>query len=286
MGAFARSFALSHSILTWDGRKGQPVSQAAARDARYGLLLAHARAVGATHLLTAHTLDDQAETLMLRLAAGSGLSGLGGMRREVARGDVLHARPFLHLPKTRLVATCRERSWPFVEDPSNAHTRFARVRWRQTIMPLLASEGLDAVRLGRLGERLARADEALDQAADFAFSRFARHGRAEMILDFATLSLEAEEIALRVLQRALARPGPESRHLRLERLEECLSALLQARAGGTSVRRTIAGRLLTLDANGMLTIAVEGTRRRGRGGAVTQIDIPDGPSLGREPGRA
>ena len=223
---------------------------------------------------------------MLRLAAGSGLSGLGGMRREVARGDVLHDRPFLHLPKTRLVATCRERSWPFVEDPSNAHTRFARVRWRQTIMPLLASEGLDAVRLGRLAERLARADEALDQAADSAFSRFARHGRAEMILDFAALSLEAEEIALRVLQRALARPEPASRHLRLERLEECLSVLLQARAAGTSVRRTIAGRLLTLDANGMLTISVEGTRRRGRGGAVTQIDIPDGPSLGREPGRA
>jgi tRNA(Ile)-lysidine synthase len=291
VGELARKLDVSHAILTWTGEKGPRVSQDEARGARYRLLLAHAREIGATHLVTAHTLDDQAETLLIRLAAGSGLSGLAGMRREVARGGVRHVRPFLEIPKARLVATCRERGWPFVTDPSNADPRFSRARWRH-LMPALAAEGLDATRLGRLAERLARADKALDRAADAAFARTAAGSETGLRLDLRALRGEPEEIALRVLRRALGDRslqrdgGSERTHLRLERLEECFDALMRAQAGGLAIRRTLAGCLLRLDGSGTLTISREGVRRRGRREVVTPIENRDPASLGRGPGAA
>ncbi|MBM0207282.1 tRNA lysidine(34) synthetase TilS [Micromonospora sp. STR1s_5] len=179
-----------------------------ARRARYRLLVAHAREIGATYLATAHTLDDQAETLLMRLAAGSGLSGLAGMRREVERQGIRHVRPFLHVRKARLVVTCRLRGWSYVEDSSNIDPRFARVRWRNSIMPMLAAEGLDAERLGRLAARLARANDALDQVSEAVFARVASRQAGIVILDLALLAAEPLELALRVLRRALAAATP------------------------------------------------------------------------------
>jgi tRNA(Ile)-lysidine synthase len=291
IGVLARKLGIPHAILTWTGEKRPRVSQDEARRARYRLLLAHAHQIGATHLVTAHTLDDQAETLLIRVAAGSGLSGLAGMRREVARGGVRHVRPFLGLAKARLLATCRERGWPCVTDSSNLDPRFSRARWR-SLMPALAAEGLDATRLGRLAERLARADEALDRAADAAFARTAAGSETGLRLDLRALRGEPEEIALRVLRRALGhrsleRDGrSEPTRLRLERLEECFDALMRAQAGGLPARRTLAGCLLRLDGSGTLTIAREGVRRRGRREVVTPIDDQDRASLGRGPGAA
>src|SRR6202023_1127625 len=66
--------------LRWSGQKPKTGLQQAARIARYGLLAAFARTVRANHILTAHTLDDQAETVLIRMCRGSGISGLGGMR--------------------------------------------------------------------------------------------------------------------------------------------------------------------------------------------------------------
>lgn len=287
---FAAHLGVPHTILTWSGRKAETVSQEAARQARYRLLVDHARDIGATDLATAHTLDDQAETLMMRLAAGSGLSGLVGMRREVARGGIRHVRPLLPFSKARLLATCREHGWPFAEDPSNADPRFARVRWRRELLPLLSREGLDAGRLGRLAERLSRADEALDHAARGVFDRAARRCGADLVLDARDLAREPREIVLRVLMRAVKDRAPGTAegaqaHLRLERLEECLEALLLGLRSGLSVRRTLAGRLLHLDRKATLTVSPEGVRRRGKREAVTAIAIPEAGSLGRGPGR-
>ena len=90
-----------------------------------------------------HTRDDQAETVLMRLAAGSGPAGLAGMRAErvLAPGIVL-GRPFLHLPKATLVAWCEARGIPYVRDPSNADPRFARGRLRAA-WPVLAARRPD-----------------------------------------------------------------------------------------------------------------------------------------------
>ncbi len=77
----------------------------AARKGRYALLLGHARAIEASHLVTAHTLDDQAETVLMRMASGTGLGGLGAMRPNVKRGHVGASAP---LPRGSEIAGARD----------------------------------------------------------------------------------------------------------------------------------------------------------------------------------
>src|SRR6185312_1204219 len=131
------------------------------------LLARAARREGATHILTAHTRDDQAETLLMRLLRGSGITGLSAMARESARDGVILVRPLLSLPKTRLVATLKRAGIGYADDPTNRDTAFARPRLR-AMLPLLAAEGGDARGLARLASRLARANAAVEVLTDGA----------------------------------------------------------------------------------------------------------------------
>src|SRR5262249_20590422 len=143
-----------------------------ARIARYRLLSETARKSGATHVLTAHTLDDQGETVLFRIARGSGVSGLGAMARVTPLGRLFLVRPFLEVSKARLIATLRIAGVPFAEDPSNSDPRFTRARLR-ALMPELAGEGLSPERLARLARRMRRADAAIEAMVDAA-SRFSQ----------------------------------------------------------------------------------------------------------------
>jgi tRNA(Ile)-lysidine synthase len=260
----AALLSLPHRTLAWSGQKPVTGIQEAAREARYRLLVEHAREARASHLVTAHTLDDQAETVMMRLSRGSGLSGLAGMRRSTDRQGIRHVRPLLGLPKSHLLDHCRRNGWHFVTDPSNADERYARVRWRR-LMPLLAAEGLTAERLARFAERAAQADEALDLKAREALD----HG--EPIFEAGTLSFQARslmdepfEIALRVLELALTRAGLDLDNSRLHRLEACTERLRQAAGAGEALSLTIAGAHLRLTQAGQVFVGPEPPRLRGR----------------------
>jgi tRNA(Ile)-lysidine synthase len=260
----AVALGFTHRILTWTGEKPQTGLQEAAREARYRLLVQCAREAGASHLLTAHTLDDQAETIMMRLARGSGLKGLAGMRGERDREGISHARPLLDLPKTALLDLCRENAWSFITDPSNANERFARVRWR-ALLPLLAAEGLTAARLARLAERVAQADEALDaKARDALADAKPEHDGNAFSFDAACLADEPFEIALRVLALALERIGLPLDNARLARLETGTGRLRGALRAGEGLRMTLAGALIELDRTGRLVLSPEPPRSRGR----------------------
>ena len=117
VGAWARECGFAHAVLRWEGRKPTTRIQESARTARYALLHARMREIGARLLITAHTLDDQAETVLMRMAHGSGIAGLAGMRPLSARDGLIQARPFLSIPKPRLLATCRVNDWPFFAGP-------------------------------------------------------------------------------------------------------------------------------------------------------------------------
>ncbi len=258
----AAALGFPHRILVWTGEKPGAGLQEAAREARYGLLVQLAREAGASHLVTAHTRDDQAETVLMRLAKGSGLKGLAGMRRERDRDGIVHARPLLDWPKSALLELCRQNGWAFVTDPSNADERFARVRWRG-LMPRLAQEGLTANRLARLAERAAQADEALDIKARQALEAAKPEaGEGGFAFRPACLTEEPFEISLRILEQALDRAGFENG--RLHRLETCLERLRAAIGAGEGLRLTIAGALLHLDRAGRLVIGPEPPRLRGR----------------------
>src|SRR5580692_6367322 len=163
----AQSLELEHRTMRWKGEKPKTGVPAAARRERYRLLAQAARGAGATHILTAHTRDDQAETLLMRLLRGSGIAGLAAMARESEREGVLLARPFLDVSKAQLIATLRKAQIGFTDDPTNRDTHFTRPRIR-AVMPVLAAEGGDARNLARLASRLARANAAIEILVDGA----------------------------------------------------------------------------------------------------------------------
>lgn len=241
-----------HAVLRWEGAKPAARIQEAARAARYGLLAERARSVGATHLVTAHHADDQAETVLMRLAAGSGIGGLAGMREQTLRDGLIHVRPLLDVPKSALAALCRSRGLPVVADPSNADTRFARARLRRA-MPLLQAEGLTAARLTRLAARAARADEALQAMSETVLGTAGIHVTDCLVrLDWREAASAPAEIRLRVLLASLRRARAAA--VKLEAAESLLADIDAACAGGRRLRRTIAGRMVTLMAGGVMTI--------------------------------
>jgi tRNA(Ile)-lysidine synthase len=248
----AASFGIAHLTLRWSGSKPSSGLPAAARAARYALLAGAARKAGASHVLTAHTRDDQAETFLMRLARGSGLAGLAAMSRYSVRGDVAIVRPLLDVPKGRLIATLAKAKVSFADDPTNRDTAFTRPRWRK-LMPELAREGVDARTIARLVSRLARANEALDAVVQRAEASLVRYdGRRWTIEANAFLTLP-DEIRLRLLHRAIDRAGHEG-PAELGKVETLLDGLLRAIAATHPFRRTLAGAVVAF-ARG--TVAIE-----------------------------
>jgi tRNA(Ile)-lysidine synthase len=279
----ARALGVPHRILRWEGKKPSTGLQQAARAARYRLLAAAARKAKAVCILTAHTLDDQAETVLIRMTRGSGLTGLGAMARvaPVPAGEdceIVLVRPLLDIPKARLVATLDQAKIDSFDDPSNRDPRFTRARLRD-VMPTLAREGLDARGLALLAARLRRADKAIEGAVDVAAAALSEgpwpeHG--PIGFDGERFARLPAEVALRLLGRAISHAGNEGpvQLGKLEALYEalaCFSAkagpgrdprspfcwpgdarqagLGSVKAGETPrLRRTLAGALVTLTA--------------------------------------
>jgi len=244
----AARLKLEHRTVRWSGRKPATGLQEGARAARYRLLVAAARREGARHILTGHTLDDQAETVLFRLARGSGLGGLAGMARTSALDQMTLIRPLLDIPKARLVATLDATKVPFLEDPSNRDSRFARARLRE-LAPALAREGLDAQRLAKLARRLGRAEQALARATEQALAHLCRQASAQarqMVLDARGFSELPAEIALRALGHAIGEIGREG-PVKLGKLETLLAAVLESGTKRTRMRRTLAGAMITAD---------------------------------------
>lgn len=259
----AAALGQPHAILPWTGPKPTSRIQEKARAARYALLAAHARDIGAGHIVTAHHADDQAETILLRLGRGSGLGGLAGMRHLTALApDLWLARPLLHLTKATLVAFCRENAIAYIDDPTNLDPAYARTRLRSQA-PALAALGLDTPGLSRLARRLARADDALEFEADRVES-FLQPTRAPGSYAVALDGVcnIAPEIALRLVRRAVAHVVPGAA-LRLERLESLSDALWTALTERRPHRATLAGTLVRLDGAGLLQVTHEPPRRRG-----------------------
>ncbi len=253
----AATLGLQHRTLRWTGPKPKTGLPQAARHARYALLAAAARKAGAFHILTAHTLDDQAETVLIRMSRGSGVTGLAAMAREApvpgdGTGDVTLVRPLLEVPKARLIATLRAARIAFADDPTNRDPRFTRARLRG-LMPLLAEEGLDAPRLALLARRLKRADTAIEVAVDRAHTETTADLGVPGAYDAAAFARLPAEIALRLLGRAVASLGDEG-PVELGKLEALKEALDAAQKEGTGrFRRSLAGALVTL-ARGKITI--------------------------------
>ncbi len=242
VAAQAQALGFSHDILTWAGDKPLTGVQDAARIARYSLLADFAAATGAnpTAVVTAHTLDDQAETVLMRLARGSGTDGLAAMRPErvldAARGVFL-ARPLLGLSKAQLMSDLTARGGAYLEDPSNSNDRFERVRLRQ-IEPHLREAGLTAGMLALTAQRSARARDALEAAtSDLADRVLNFNGGAFARLDAALFLSAPEDLQIRLMTRVLRAYGGAAPEASLAQIEQLTRLLAQP----GSVRTTLGG---------------------------------------------
>jgi tRNA(Ile)-lysidine synthase len=245
----ASRLGVRHRTLRWTGEKPTAGLPEAARDVRYRLLAAAARGAGATHVLTAHTRDDQAETVLMRMARGSGLTGLAGMPHETRIEDVRLTRPLLTVPKARLIATLAAVGMSFADDPTNRDPRFTRARLRG-LLPVLAAEGLDAGRLVLLARRLRRADETIELAVDLAVEALFESPwpeRGPITTDAERFFRLPTEVALRLLGRAIIQVGDEG-PVQLAKLEMLYEMLCEAasKPGPVRLRRTLAGALIGL----------------------------------------
>jgi tRNA(Ile)-lysidine synthase len=198
---------IAHRILAWRGAKPRTGIQAAARDARYHLLDAACRSLGALHLLLAHTRDDQAETVLLRLAAGSGPHGLAAMPAVQETAALRILRPLLGVARDRLRATLQDRGQDWIEDPSNRDERFARIRVRRLLAAMPGAEehaAAIASAAQELGRFRARQERAIAGVLARAVAIFPE-GCAR--LDIAALAAAPPEIGWRALAALLATIG-------------------------------------------------------------------------------
>ncbi len=238
VGQWATSFGLPHHTLRWSGPKPATGLQAAARTARYDLLLdaaldaapafgANGRAM--TAIVTAHTADDQAETVVMRLARGSGVDGLAaipplGRYARLAPSGLVEAiaiaRPLLAVSRDRLIATLTAAGIPFVDDPSNRDTRFERVRVRQAL-GLLEDLGVTRTALTRTASRLRTAKAALDDATDrLALRALSRIIEVVTVINRDLVAREPDAIGVRLLRRVLAGTGGVAAQAELSAVED------------------------------------------------------------------
>ncbi len=239
--ATAARLGLECHVLRWRGKKPQSGIQQAARQARYGLMGEWCAAHGAA-LATAHNMEDQAETLLMRLARGSGLRGLAAMAPQGALEgrSVVLLRPFLGVARARLEATLRAFGMNWVEDPSNADEGFERVRIRRLLADL-AEAGIAAPALARSAARLGRAEAALEHFAGAATKAdLSCHDTGWGELKLEPFRARPAEIRIRVLSAlvsAFGAGGP----VRLAAVEDLDAWLRTAAATGAGHGRTLGG---------------------------------------------
>ncbi|MEN8174897.1 MAG: tRNA lysidine(34) synthetase TilS [Pseudomonadota bacterium] len=186
--------------------------EAAAREARYGAF--RQQMAEGDMLLTAHHLDDQAETLLLRLMRGSGVRGLGAMPRLRRFDPGWHSRPLLTQPRGALESYAREHGFEWITDASNRDDRFDRNYLRHRVLPVLRRRwpAIDRV-LGRAAELAREADALISEVVDQDLERMARGNRLDLAA-WESLSGERQRAVLRHWLDSLQLPVPDSHRLR------------------------------------------------------------------------
>ncbi|MEY2709851.1 MAG: hypothetical protein RL031_724 [Actinomycetota bacterium] len=219
--------------------------EADARSARYTALDSVAHAFGASQIFLGHTRDDQAETVLLGLARGSGTRSLSGM--AVVNGK--YARPLLNLTREQTVAACAEAELQPWNDPHNENEKFTRVKVRNKVLPVMESEigpGIAAA-LSRSAAILRDDADALDEMAQAVISRVDLKD-----LDCAALAELPRAIRSRILRAAIYAAGAPSGSISADHLAAVEALVTSWRGqgeaslpGGVKVAR-ISGRLSLL----------------------------------------
>ncbi len=209
-----RTLGVAHQTLHWRGWDGTGNLQNAARDARYGLMRDWAQALGLEAVALGHTAEDQAETVLMRLARRAGVDGLSAMSDHSLRNGVVWLRPLLNQRRGALQAYLAARGVSWVSDSSNVDLRFDRVKARAALVAL-QDLGIGIAELSEVARNMADARTALRSLAQDGLLACARPVHGGVKIDIATLEALPNETQRRVWNHALgwinARPYPPRR---------------------------------------------------------------------------
>ncbi len=240
----AKHLGLPVQIVRAGQIAGRGNLQAAAREVRYALLADAARAAGHDTIVTAHHRDDQAETLLMRLARGSGVYGLAAMAHRTEFDGLTLVRPLLGVSRQALASVVHESGIAFADDPSNADLRYDRVRMRQ-LLPSLADHGLTVERLAETAGRLGRAAEAIDaQATEILEQAVTVDEFAVVRGDPSPFRAVHREVGLRAFGRLLQAVSGAHYTPGMKSLERLYPAIAGENSG--PVRRTLHGAAVSI----------------------------------------
>lgn len=181
VAAFCDIRAIPHTVLDWDGGRAKGNLMAAARAARYALIADWAKSRNIRGVLLGHTVDDIAETFLMRLARGAGVDGLSLMETRFERNGLQWARPFWQVARTDLREYLRRHDIGWTEDPTNADPAFDRTRARAALAAM-SDLGIDADRLKDVALNLYSARGALEHYTIKEARRVVEIDRGDVVL--------------------------------------------------------------------------------------------------------
>ncbi len=238
VAALCLTLGVTHDVLRWQGWGGTGNLMDAARRARIRLIALWAQKRGIEAVALGHTMDDQAETFLMRLARGSGVDGLAGMGRFRIASGVRWERPLLDIRRAELRQYLVERGVAWVEDPTNDDAAFDRIKARQA-MAVLEPLGITPERIGNTAAMLLMARRVLETAAVRLMQTAGREEAGSLVLGKDALLLEPPETVWRILADAICWVSSAEYRPRLESVMQ-----LNPHA---NAKRTLAGCIIEND---------------------------------------
>lgn len=229
--SYCASLGISHDTLLWDAWDGRGNLQSLAREARYKLMGAWAQDQGVSTVALGHTADDQAETVLMRLARSAGVDGLSAIPHRMVRDGVTWVRPLLGASRSELRSYLQNQRIPWIEDPSNDDPHFARVKARRALA-VLADLDIDAKGLAQVAAQMSAARKALDWQTFLAAREIVTVDAGAVVLDQRLMRIQPEEIQRRLIVQALTWVSGGAYPPRRGAIAELLAALRRG-TGGT-----------------------------------------------------
>lgn len=216
-----KPLGVTHKILKWEGIKPKTKIQEAARDARYKLMAEYCLSKKIGYLCVAHHGQDQMETILFRMAKGTGLDGLSGIHpTTILDNGLTLLRPLLPVSHNELLETLKANDIPWIEDPSNKNDKYARVRIRN-IIDVLEKEGLSPERISSLSTRITESIKLIDYLVENEYETISLYKDTKRIeINYNRFVTLPNEGKTRILKAIIADLNPTKKYpARLEDIE-------------------------------------------------------------------
>lgn len=227
---YCATIGVPHDTLVWEGWDRRGNLQQAARNARYAMISKWALFKDIETVALGHTADDQAETVLMRMARRSGVDGLAGMQNRVLRHGVTWVRPLLGASRAALRVYLAQENICWREDPSNENTAYDRIKARKAL-EVLAPLGIDACTLSAVAKQMADARKALEWHSFVAANDVAKVKGGAIVFDDRGMRVLPPEIQRRLLSRAIQSVSRSEHGPRRDALSNITEALKRGQAG-------------------------------------------------------